>query len=68
VSLKKILGNVLLIGLLQVGALSGVKMTPEDIEKIMNAMHRTQVVQIKKTEDDNDEIKPRLNDTRRLPP
>jgi len=54
VSLKKILGNVLLIGLLQVGALSGVKMTPEDIEKIMNAMHRTQVVQIKTNEEGED--------------
>jgi hypothetical protein len=54
VSFKKILGNVLLIGLLQVGALSGIKMTPEDIEKIMNAMHRTQVVQVQKNEDGED--------------
>ncbi|MDP9190244.1 MAG: hypothetical protein M3P06_00895 [Acidobacteriota bacterium] len=53
-SLKKILGRVLLAGMLQVGALTGVPMTPEDIEKIMNVMHRTKVVQIKKNEDGED--------------
>jgi hypothetical protein len=68
VSLKKILGKLLLFGMLEIGALAGVPMTPEDIEKIMNVMHSTKVVQIKKNEDDNDEIKPRWNGTRRLPP
>lgn len=53
-SLKKILSRVLLIGMLQVGVFAGVKMTPEDIEKIMNVMHRTKIVQIKKTEDGED--------------
>ena len=53
-SLKKILGRVLLAGMLQVGAFSGIKVTPEDIEKIMNVMHRTKVVQIKKNEDGED--------------
>ncbi len=53
-SLKKILGNLLLIGLLQVGALSGIKMTPEDIEKIMNAMNRTNIVQIKTNDEGKD--------------
>jgi hypothetical protein len=51
VSLRKILGKVLLFGMLEVGALAGVPMTPEDIEKIMNVMHSTKVVQVKKSED-----------------
>lgn len=53
-SLKKILGKVLLFGMLEVGALAGVPMTPEDIEKIMNVMHRTEVVQVQKNEDGED--------------
>jgi hypothetical protein len=40
--------------MLEIGALTGVPMTPEDIEKIMNVMHRTKVVQIKKNEDGED--------------
>ena len=51
-SWKKILGRILLACMLQVGALSGVKMTPEDIEKVMNIMHRTKVVHILKQDDD----------------
>lgn len=53
-SLKKILGRVLLAGMLQVGAFSGIKITPEDIEKIMSVMHRTQVVQIKTNGEEED--------------
>jgi ribosomal protein L19E len=51
-ALRKSLGRILLAALLQVGALSGMKMTPEDIEKIMNTMHRTKVVKIVKQDDD----------------
>jgi hypothetical protein len=50
-SLKKILGRILLAAMLQMGALSGVKMTPEDIEKVMNIMHRTKVVHVLKQDD-----------------
>jgi len=50
VSLRTVLGRVLLAAMLQFGALAGVKMTPEDIEKIMSVMHRTKVVQIVKKE------------------
>jgi len=51
-SLRKILGRILLACMLQVGAFSGVMMTPEDIEKLMNIMHRTKVVHILKQDDD----------------
>ena len=51
-SLKKILGRILLAALLHFGALAGMKVTPEEIEKIMNVMHRTKVVHILKVEGD----------------
>jgi hypothetical protein len=50
--LRKILGRILLACLLQMGALAGVKMTPEEIEKVMNIMHRTKVVHILKQDDE----------------
>ena len=51
-SLRKLLGRVLLFGMLQIGALAGVKMTPEDIEQLMNVMRRTRVVHVVKRERD----------------
>ena len=51
-SLRKLLGKILVFGMLELGALAGVPMTPEDIEKIMNVMHRTKVVQIVKKDDE----------------
>ena len=51
-SLSKVLGRILLAAFLQLGALAGVKMTPEEIEKVMNVMHRTKVVKIVKQDDD----------------
>ena len=50
-SLRKLLGRILIFGMLEIGALAGVPMTPEDIEKIMNVMHRTKVVQVVKKDD-----------------
>jgi hypothetical protein len=38
--------------MLQMGALAGVKMTPVEIEKVMNIMHRTKVVHILKQDDE----------------
>ena len=67
-SLRKILGKVLLFGMLEVGALAGAPITPEDIEKIMNVMHSTKVVQVQNNEDDHDEVKPSRDGTPRLPP
>jgi hypothetical protein len=51
-SLRKALGRIFLAALLQFGALAGMKMTPEEIEKIMNVMHRTKVVHILKQDDE----------------
>ena len=45
-SLKKALGKALLFGMLQVGALAGVPMTPKQIEELMEVMNRVQVVQV----------------------
>lgn len=50
--LRSALGRIFLAVLLQFGALAGAKMTPEEIEKIMNVMHRTKVVHILKQDDD----------------
>lgn len=61
-SLKKMLGRGLLFAMLQLGVYSGVKMTPEDIEKIMNVMHRTRVVHILKQEDDVDDRQSRARE------
>ena len=48
--LRKTLGRILLFGMLEIAALAGAKITPEDIEKIMNVMHRTKIVKIVKKE------------------
>ena len=45
-SLKKLLGKVLLFAFLEVGALSGVPMTPQQIEELMEVMNRVQVVRV----------------------
>lgn len=49
-SFGKMLANVLVAAMLQFGALSGVKMTPEEIEKVLNVANRVKVVQILKKE------------------
>jgi hypothetical protein len=51
VSIRKSLGKLLVFSVLQFGALVGVPMTSEDVEKIMQVMHRTKVVHVLKTED-----------------
>lgn len=51
-SLRKLLGKILIFSMLQIGALAGVKMTPEEIEKVMNVMHRTKIVKIVKKDDE----------------
>lgn len=50
-TLRKILGKVLLASMLQFGALAGMKMTPEEVEKVMNVMHRTKVVHVVKKDE-----------------
>jgi len=54
VSLKKTLGKVLLFAFLQVGALSGVPMSPQQIEELMEVMNRVQVVQVVNKARDNE--------------
>jgi hypothetical protein len=45
-SVKSVLGKALLFGMLQIGALAGVPMTPQEIEELMEVMNRVQVVQV----------------------
>ena len=49
-SLKKVLWKILIFSVLQIGVYTGVRISPEEIEKIMNAMHRVKVVKIVKKE------------------
>lgn len=51
-SLRKLLGKLLVLVTLEFGSLCGVSMTPEEIEKLMNVMHRVKIVKIVKTESD----------------
>jgi hypothetical protein len=50
VSLRKLLGKLLIFTVLEIGVYSGMKVSQEEIEKVMNVMHRTKVVQIVKKE------------------
>jgi hypothetical protein len=45
VSLRKLLGKILLFAVLEIGALCGVPMSPEQIKGLMEVMNRTQIVQ-----------------------
>ena len=49
-SFRKLMAKLLVIATLQLGALSG-SVTPEEIEKLMNAMHRTKIVQVVKKDE-----------------
>ena len=50
-SLKKTLAKLLVFAVLELGALAGVPMSPEEIEKLMNVMHRTKIEIVVKKED-----------------
>lgn len=49
-SVKKTLARVLFLAVLQCGALAGVT-TPEEIDKILNLMHRTKIEHVVKQDD-----------------
>ncbi|HYU26413.1 MAG TPA: hypothetical protein VEO74_14485 [Thermoanaerobaculia bacterium] len=49
-SFKKTLAKMLVFAVLQFGALAGVPMRPDEIEKLMNVMHRTKIVHVVKKE------------------
>jgi hypothetical protein len=51
VSLKRWLGKILLLAVLEFGAVCGVPMDPEKIENIMNMMARTRVEYVVKKDD-----------------
>ena len=50
-SFRKTLARLLVFVVLEMGALCGVKMTPDEIEKLMNVMHRTRVEHVVKKDD-----------------
>lgn len=50
-SLGKTLAKALVYAILVFGAMGGVHMRPEEIEKLMNVMHRTKIVHVIKKDD-----------------
>ena len=50
-SLRKTLATLFVFAVVQLGVLAGIKMSQEEIEKLMNAMHRTQVEHVVKKDD-----------------
>jgi hypothetical protein len=50
-SLRKTLARLLVFAVLEIGALAGVPMSPEEIEKLMNVMHRTKIEYVVKKDD-----------------
>ena len=51
-SLRRLFRSLLLFCVLQVGALSGMKMTPDEIERLLELMNRTEIVQVIKKEEE----------------
>ncbi len=49
--LRKTLAKVLVLATLEVGALMGVPMSAEEIEKLMNVMHQTKIEYVVKKDD-----------------
>jgi ribosomal protein L19E len=50
-SVRKALARLLIFSVLEFGALCGVPMSPEQIEKVMNVMTRTKIVHVIKKHD-----------------
>lgn len=53
-SLRKTLGKLFIFAFLELGALAGAPITPEQIEELLNLMNRTKVVHVLKTENGDD--------------
>ena len=51
-SLRQSLAKLLLLGVLEIGALMGVPMTPQKIEELLNLMNRIVVQRVVKKERD----------------
>ena len=45
------LGRILLLAMMAVGSMAGMKMSQEEIEKLMNLMNRTEIVQMIEKDD-----------------
>ena len=54
-SFLKFMGKLLMFATLEMAVLSGVKISQEEIENLMNAMHRVEVVHVVKKERENEE-------------
>ncbi len=52
--MRKLLGKLLILAVLEVGALCGVLMSPDKIEELMEVMNRVKVVRVVKKERDRD--------------
>ena len=52
--MRKLLGKLLVLVTLEIGALCGVPMSPEKIAELMEVMNRVQVVRVIKKERDRD--------------
>ena len=50
-SLKKSLAKLFVLAVLNLGALAGVPMRPDEIEKLLNVMHRTKIEYVVKKDD-----------------
>lgn len=50
-SLKNSLAKALVYAVLVFGAMGGVHMRPDEIEKLMNVMHRTKIVHVIRKDD-----------------
>jgi hypothetical protein len=50
-SFRKTLATIFVFAALQLGALAGVPMRPDEIEKLMNVMHRTKIVHVVRKDD-----------------
>lgn len=48
---RKTLAKALVFAILQFGALAGVPMNPQQIEELMNVMHRTKIEYVVKKDD-----------------
>jgi len=51
-SFRKTLAKILVFAVLQVGALAGVPMRPDEIEKLMNVMSQTKIEYVVKTDEE----------------
>ncbi len=55
-SLRKTLGRLFVFAFMEVSALMGAPITPDQIEALMATMRRTKIVHILRTENDKDPL------------